>query len=64
MPTKNAVVWLNTKEELESKIEMMLSDVTAEVVTNAKKWFEVITVQPSEDASLRIWKEINDIIKS
>lgn len=64
MPTKNAVVWLNTKEELESKIEMMLSDEAAEVVTNAKKWFEVITVQPSEDASLRIWKEINNIIKS
>ena len=63
MPTKKSVVWLNSKEEISSKIEMMLSDDAKEIVTNAQKWFEKINQQPAKDASKRMWNAIDEISK-
>lgn len=62
MPT-DAVVWLNSPDEITSKIEMMLSDEAHKVVANAQEWFEKINQHPAEDASERIWESIAKICK-
>ncbi|TDE53931.1 UDP-glycosyltransferase [Flavobacterium sp. GT3P67] len=59
----NAVVWLNSPDEISDKIEMMLSDEAQKVVANAQKWFEKINQYPAEDASKRIWEAIDQICK-
>jgi hypothetical protein len=62
MPT-DAVVWLNSPDEIASKIEMMLSNEAQKVVANAQEWFEKINQHPAEDASQRIWESISKICK-
>ncbi|MFM2369781.1 MAG: hypothetical protein RL619_2094 [Bacteroidota bacterium] len=60
MPT-DAVVWLNSPDEIADKIEMMLGDEAQKVVANAQEWFEKINQHPAQDASKRIWDGIAKI---
>ena len=57
----DAVVWLNSPEEIADKIEMMLSDEAQKVVANAQLWFEKINQHPANEASKRIWDGIAKI---
>ncbi len=59
----NAVVWLNSPDEIADKIEMMLRDEAQKVVANAQEWFEKINQHPAKDASKRIWEGIAKICK-
>lgn len=59
----NAVVWLNSPNEIADKIEMMLGDEGQKVATNAHKWFEKINQHPAQEASKRIWEAIDQICK-
>lgn len=56
-----AVVWLNSPEEIADKIEMMLSVEAQKVVANAQLWFEKINQHPANEASKRIWDGIAKI---
>ena len=62
MPT-DAVVWLNSPDEIAAKIEMMLGDEGQNVAANAQFFFEKINQHPAEDASQRIWDGIAEICK-
>jgi hypothetical protein len=62
MPNATAVVWLNNKDEIASKIEIALKD-SKTTVNHAKNWFEVINLHPPQDASKRIWDEIKNIVE-
>ena len=57
----DAVIWLNSSEEIEKKIEMILSDEAQKVVANAQLWFEKINQHPANEASERIWEGITEI---
>lgn len=61
MPSKNAVFWLNSKEEIPEKLKYALS-ATTEDLKETKKWFQKINVHPPQEASERIWKEIENIV--
>lgn len=61
MPNPKAVFWINSSEEIASKIEEVLKD-SKETVGCAKNWFEVINQHPPQEASLRIWNAIDEII--
>ena len=60
MPSKNAVVWFNSSDDIEPKIEQLLNN--SNDVTEAQKWFETINLHPAENASERIWEAIETII--
>jgi hypothetical protein len=53
MPNKDAVIWLNSKEELKDKILEGLNNPN-KYVHNAKKWFEIINQHPPQKATERI----------
>lgn len=57
----DAVVWINSPEEIADKIEMMLSVEAQKVVANAQLWFEKINQHPANEASKRIWDGIAKI---
>lgn len=61
MPTKNAVFWLDSPDEIAEKIEKMLTKDLKDTVDAAKNWFEKINQHPPEKASERIWKAIEKI---
>lgn len=61
MPTKEAVFWINSADEIANVIEKMLSDESQKVVKNAQKWFEIINKHAAESASERIWDAIAEI---
>lgn len=61
MPSQNAVVWLNSPNEIESKIEILVSK--NKDIKEAQKWFETINLHPVDKASERIWESIKTIIK-
>lgn len=60
MPTGEEVLWIKSKEEIISTLELALKGLP-EVVDGAKKWFEKINLPPSEKASQRIWIAIEKI---
>jgi hypothetical protein len=62
MPNEKAVIWLNSSQEIASKIEKALVD-SKENVRNAKKWFEIINQHPPQEASKRIWDSIKIITR-
>lgn len=62
MFSKNDVIWINEKSEIEERIELALE--TNSSIEGAKKWFEKINMQPADKASYRIWKEINTILNN
>ena len=61
MPDNNAVIWLNSRDEIAKKLETVLSGNT-DVVSHAQKWFEKINMHPPQDASSRILEAIDSII--
>ncbi len=61
MPNKNAVIWLNSKNEIENKIKVGLKQ-NKEIIENAEKWFEIINHNQQNQASLRIWEAIESIL--
>jgi hypothetical protein len=59
MPDKNAVIWLNSADEISVKIKRALE--TTETLKSVQHWFEIINQQPSEISSNRIWDSIEKI---
>ena len=63
MPNPDAVVWLDSPEEIQDKILQVLETAEAKKITaNAKLWYEKIVTQPADQASKRIWETIQQII--
>ena len=62
MPSKEAVFWLNSPEEIQTKIQSALA-AGHQVVSHAQKWFEIIVHHPPELASKRIWSQIKTLTK-
>ena len=60
MPSQNAVIWLESKEELKEKIKLALKG-SSETVEKAQEWFEKINMDPPQQASERIWERIEKI---
>lgn len=61
MPNKNAVLWLNSMEDVKQKIKVGLENPT-ETIKNAQKWFEIINEHPPKNTSTKIWKAIETIV--
>ncbi|MBZ4041942.1 glycosyltransferase family 28 protein [Flavobacterium hibisci] len=61
MTDKKAVIWLNSKGEIADKIKLSLEQKN-EIVNNAQNWFKIINQDPPEDASIRIWENIEAIL--
>jgi hypothetical protein len=61
MPNKDAVIWLNSKDELKDKILEGLNNPKP-YVKNAKEWFSIINQSPPQEASKRIVEAIEEII--
>ncbi len=60
MPSKDAVMWVNSKDEIKKCISKTLEgDINLDP---AKKWFDLVTVSPQNKASDNIWKAINEIV--
>lgn len=62
MPNGNEVIWLNSKNEIGSKLNLILND-SRETVTKAQIWFDKINMKPAAKASIRIWESIDKIVK-
>ena len=62
MPNSKAVIWINNKNEIASKIEKGLTN-SKETIDYATNWFGIINQNPPQDASQRIWDAIKKIIK-
>jgi hypothetical protein len=60
MPTGDEVYWLNSKNEIEAKLEKAL-DNPKEQAVKAFEWFKTINTSPAEKASYRIWKNISSL---
>lgn len=61
MPNKNAVLWLNSPEDIKEKIKLGLEHPN-ETIENAQKWFEIISGHSPESVSNRIWKAVHKIL--
>lgn len=59
MPSKEAVIWLENKNEIKNKIKQLLNNKPN--VNNAKIWFNEINMNPYNDASKRILLELQKI---
>lgn len=62
MPSQDAVLWLNSREELPNKIKSAL-EAPATPVVKANEWFHKINNHPAEEASERIWRALNSIVE-
>jgi len=60
MPTGKEVFWLRSKEAIGLNLETALEN-SQKTVAEAKVWFEKINISPAENASERIWEEIDKI---
>ncbi|MBZ9729731.1 UDP-glycosyltransferase [Salegentibacter sp. JZCK2] len=54
MPIREEVYWLNSKDEIPSKLEEALKDPN-EKAQKALEWFNRINQEPADKASVRIW---------
>lgn len=61
MPDEAAIVWLNSPNEIATKIEQALKNSKI-TVNHANDWFKLINQHPAQDASKRIWDSIKTII--
>jgi hypothetical protein len=61
MPSKKAVVWLDSSQEIAKKIETMLRTPN-ETAGEAKRWFEIVNRFPFDRASSRIMDAFRKII--
>lgn len=62
MPSKDAVVWLNSADEIADKVNDVLSGKT-NPVTEALRWFERINMLPAADASQRMLSVFDEMIR-
>lgn len=62
MPSSEAVIWLNNKDEIASKIENALGN-SQNTIGHAENWFKIINQHPPQQASQRIWSNIKSIVK-
>jgi len=60
MPNKDAVIWIQSKNDFKTKIMQTLKGEISNV-EGAKKWFEIINKAQPENASNEIWKGIQKI---
>ncbi|MNQ13866.1 hypothetical protein D3C85_267930 [compost metagenome] len=60
MPDQNAVIWLNSADEITDKIRHGLN--TNGTLESAQNWFKIINQEPPEISSARIWKSIESIL--
>ncbi|MCH3884992.1 hypothetical protein [Tenacibaculum aquimarinum] len=61
MPTKHAVVWINSEEKIiESILELL--DNPKKYSNNAKMWMNIINKPPHTNATSCIWNEISIIL--
>jgi hypothetical protein len=60
MPVGKEVIWLNSKQEICTKIETALGGAQ-ETVAHANVWFKKINHPPASNASERIWTSIEKI---
>jgi len=63
MPSKQAVFWINSPNDMEDIVMEMLGDKTKNIVLHAQEWFEKINQHPPQFASERIWDAITEICK-
>jgi len=61
MPSREAVGWVKSKQELKLRVKELLVEPQP-VVAEAQKWLERINMHPVEKASERIWEKIEQII--
>lgn len=61
MPSKNAVLWINEREEIKETIVSCLQGKEEETVKQTGEWFKRINITPAGEANQRIWKEIGGI---
>lgn len=59
MPSKSAVIWLNSKNEIKEKITFALTGAPNNL-KQAQLWFQKINLHPPREASERIWEGINN----
>ncbi|MDY0987424.1 UDP-glycosyltransferase [Flavobacterium sp. CFBP9031] len=57
MPSKKAVIWLNSVDEIADKIRLGLEG-NNETIEHAQQWFEIINQSSPTKASNRIWEAI------
>ncbi|RYJ37825.1 UDP-Glycosyltransferase/glycogen phosphorylase [Flavobacterium anhuiense] len=57
MPSKKAVIWLNSADEIADKIRLGLEG-NNETIKHAQQWFEIINQNSPKKASERIWEAI------
>lgn len=60
MPNKDAVIWLNSTDEIAAKIQYGLD--TNGTLESAQNWFKIINQQPPEISSARFWESIETIL--
>jgi len=60
MPNKDAVIWLNSADEVAAKIQYGLD--TNGTLKSAQNWFKIINQQPPEISSARFWESIETIL--
>ena len=60
MPTGEEVLWLKSKKEIASKLELALNGAS-ETVAKASRWFQKINMPPADKASVRFWEKIEQI---
>lgn len=60
MPSKEAVLWVDSKKDFIVKIDCALQS-SEETVVNAQYWFETINTMPVRDASLRVWDALKSL---
>ena len=61
MPENNAVFWIDSPGEIADTISKCLKS-NYSILTDAKKWFQIINQYPPQNASKRIWDGIKVIV--
>jgi hypothetical protein len=61
MPNRDAVLWLDQKNEISGMVKKVLEEGVSSHVENAFEWFKRINIQPAEKASERFWNFISNL---
>ena len=61
MPDRNAVLWINSKEEIKKIILQVVDGKITRTIELAEKWFGIINDLPEQKATSRITKAIGEI---
>jgi hypothetical protein len=63
MPSKDAVLWIDSADSIETVIDKALHE-NANIIKNAQLWFEKINQHPPKDASVRILDAMEKIVNN